>query len=212
MPPTVAASSRVGRQTEMVSPSRSLAARSLAGGSNWLWWKVRLPNHSQVSMSVMGSPVPGPPRGSCPSGVAAKQRARASWDPQLHTATHPEGRRERPDEAPATSSGRGRCHFRPRHRGEGRCAERLTDRCATSPHAEPRRSTTAMTDQTLDHVILRCRGCQTACPAALEDACSRCLGPLDPEYDPAAVAARLSRSAVEAGPRSIWRYSAVLPA
>ena len=36
MPPTVAASSRVGRQTETVSPSRSLAARSLAGGSNWL--------------------------------------------------------------------------------------------------------------------------------------------------------------------------------
>ena len=69
-----------------------------------------------------------------------------------------------------------------------------------------------MTDQTLDHVILRCRGCQTAYPAALEYACSRCLGPLDPEYDTAAVAARLSRSAVEAGPRSIWRYSAVLPA
>ena len=68
-----------------------------------------------------------------------------------------------------------------------------------------------MTDQTLDHVILRCRGCQAAYPAALEYACSRCLGPLDPEYDPAAVAARLSRDAVEAGPRSIWRYAAVLP-
>ena len=36
MPPTVAASSRVGRQTETVSPSRSLAARSRAGGANWL--------------------------------------------------------------------------------------------------------------------------------------------------------------------------------
>src|SRR5215211_6793312 len=66
MPPTVVASSRVGRQTETVSPSRSLAARSLAGGSNWLWWKVRLPNHSQVSMSVMGSPVPGPPGDHAP--------------------------------------------------------------------------------------------------------------------------------------------------
>ncbi|MDF2742507.1 MAG: threonine synthase, partial [Actinomycetia bacterium] len=87
-----------------------------------------------------------------------------------------------------------------------------TDRGATSPHAEPRRSPTAMTDQTLEHVILRCRGCQTAYPAALDYACPRCLGPLDPEYDTAAVAARLSREAVEAGPRSIWRYSAVLPA
>ncbi|HET9556080.1 MAG TPA: threonine synthase, partial [Actinomycetota bacterium] len=69
-----------------------------------------------------------------------------------------------------------------------------------------------MTDQTLDHVILRCRGCQAAYPAALEYACSRCLGPLDPEYDADEVARRLSREAVEAGPRSIWRYSALLPA
>ena len=65
-----------------------------------------------------------------------------------------------------------------------------------------------MTDQTLEYVILRCRGCQTAYPAALEYACSRCLGPLDPEYDTEAVAERLSRTAIEAGPRSIWRYAA----
>jgi threonine synthase len=69
-----------------------------------------------------------------------------------------------------------------------------------------------MTDQTLDHVILRCRGCQTAYPAALEYACSRCLGPLDPEYDADEVGRRLSREAVEAGPRSIWRYAPLLPA
>ena len=69
-----------------------------------------------------------------------------------------------------------------------------------------------MTDQTLDHVILRCRGCQAAYPAALEYACPRCLGPLDPEYDAAAVTARLSREAVAAGPRSIWRYAPLLPA
>ena len=52
-----------------------------------------------------------------------------------------------------------------------------------------------MTDQTLDHVILRCRGCQSAYPAALEYACPRCLGPLDPEYDHEVVAANLSRAA-----------------
>jgi threonine synthase len=69
-----------------------------------------------------------------------------------------------------------------------------------------------MTDQTLDHVILRCRGCQAAYPPALEYACPRCLGPLDPEYDLQVVAASLNRAAVEAGPRSIWRYRAVLPA
>jgi threonine synthase len=49
-----------------------------------------------------------------------------------------------------------------------------------------------MTDQTLEYVVLRCRGCQTAYPAALEYACSRCLGPLDPEYDSEEVAKRLS--------------------
>ena len=69
-----------------------------------------------------------------------------------------------------------------------------------------------MTDQTLDHVILRCRGCQAAYPAALEYACSRCLGPLDPEYDAEVLARTLSRAAIEAGPRSIWRYAPLLPA
>jgi threonine synthase len=69
-----------------------------------------------------------------------------------------------------------------------------------------------MSDQTLDHVILRCRGCQTAYPAALEYACSRCLGPLDPEYDTDEVAKRLNRDTIEAGPRSIWRYAPLLPA
>jgi threonine synthase len=69
-----------------------------------------------------------------------------------------------------------------------------------------------MNDQTLDHVVLRCRGCQAAYPPALEHVCPNCLGPLDVEHDHAAVAARLSRDAVEAGPRSIWRYQALLPA
>jgi threonine synthase len=69
-----------------------------------------------------------------------------------------------------------------------------------------------MNDQTLDHVVLRCRGCQAAYPPALEHVCPNCLGPLDVEHDHAAVAARLDRAAVEAGPRSIWRYQALLPA
>ncbi len=63
-----------------------------------------------------------------------------------------------------------------------------------------------------DHVQLRCRGCGTVYPAALEYACSKCLGPLDAVYDPAVVAERLTRGSVEAGPRSVWRYGAILPA
>jgi threonine synthase len=69
-----------------------------------------------------------------------------------------------------------------------------------------------MPDPTLDHVVLRCRGCQAAYPPALAYACSRCLGPLDVEHDQAALAARLDRAAIEAGPASIWRYGALLPA
>jgi threonine synthase len=69
-----------------------------------------------------------------------------------------------------------------------------------------------MIDHTLDHVVLRCRGCQAAYPPAFEHVCPNCLGPLDVEHDRAAVADRLDRAAVEAGPRSIWRYQALLPA
>jgi threonine synthase len=69
-----------------------------------------------------------------------------------------------------------------------------------------------MPDSTIDHVVLRCRGCHAAYPPALAYACDRCLGPLDVEHDPEALAARLDRAAIEAGPASIWRYAALLPA
>jgi threonine synthase len=60
--------------------------------------------------------------------------------------------------------------------------------------------------------LLRCRGCGTSYAPELQYACPACLGPLDVERDPGVVAAALSREAVEAGPASIWRYGAVLPA
>ncbi|HEX8929144.1 MAG TPA: hypothetical protein VGA45_09545, partial [Actinomycetota bacterium] len=67
-----------------------------------------------------------------------------------------------------------------------------------------------MSDHSLDHVVLRCRGCRAAYPPAFEHVCPNCLGPLDVEHDPAAVAERLDRAGIEAGPRSIWRYQALL--
>jgi len=42
-------------------------------------------------------------------------------------------------------------------------------------------------------------------------ACARCFGPLEPVYDWDEVARRATRELIAAGPRSIWRYEALLP-
>jgi threonine synthase len=77
----------------------------------------------------------------------------------------------------------------------------------------PRKEVTDLSgDSTPDRVRLRCRGCGTVYPPSLQYACSNCLGPLDVTYDPAVLRARLDRAAIEAGPRSIWRYAELLPA
>ena len=78
--------------------------------------------------------------------------------------------------------------------------------------ATPSPAAPATADPELEGTLLRCRGCAAAYEPALRYACPACLGPLDVERDPAVVAARLRREAVEAGPASIWRYSALLPA
>src|SRR6266567_4233961 len=75
-----------------------------------------------------------------------------------------------------------------------------------------RRSPTLSGDSIPDHVGLCCRGCGAQYPPSLQYACPDCLGPLDVTYDPAAPPARLDRAAIEAGPRSIWRYADLLPA
>jgi threonine synthase len=67
-------------------------------------------------------------------------------------------------------------------------------------------------DPSLEGAVLRCRGCGAAYPPALAYACTTCLGPLDVEADRDLIASRLTREAVEAGPASIWRWSALLPA
>ena len=58
---------------------------------------------------------------------------------------------------------------------------------------------------------LRCRICETDHGLGAVLTCSRCFGPLDPIYDWEEVAGRATRDRIAAGPRSIWRYSALLP-
>ena len=60
-------------------------------------------------------------------------------------------------------------------------------------------------------VGLRCRACGLETPVDATNICDRCFGPLEVEYDYAAVAGRVSRESIEAGPPTIWRYRDLLP-
>ena len=58
---------------------------------------------------------------------------------------------------------------------------------------------------------LRCRVCEAEYPAVATGSCARCFGPLEPVYDWDELARTVSRESIEAGPRSLWRYEALLP-
>ena len=58
---------------------------------------------------------------------------------------------------------------------------------------------------------LRCRECGAEYPEKPLHVCDQCFGPLEVVYDYAAIRARLSRDAIEARPRSLWRYRELLP-
>src|SRR6267378_6088095 len=58
---------------------------------------------------------------------------------------------------------------------------------------------------------LRCRVCEAEYPALASGSCARCFGPLEPVYDWDELAHTVTRQSIEAGPRSLWRYEALLP-
>jgi threonine synthase len=58
---------------------------------------------------------------------------------------------------------------------------------------------------------LRCHVCHTAFPAEALYVCDQCFGPLEAVYDYDAVRATLTREAVAARPRNLWRYRELLP-
>src|SRR3954449_451787 len=58
---------------------------------------------------------------------------------------------------------------------------------------------------------LRCRVCEAEYPAVASGSCLRCFGPLEPVYDWDELARTVTRQSIEAGPRSLWRYQALLP-
>ena len=58
---------------------------------------------------------------------------------------------------------------------------------------------------------LICRACGSTSPVDAVNACDRCFGPLEVQYDYAEVARRVSRESIERGPNSLWRYRDLLP-
>ncbi len=58
---------------------------------------------------------------------------------------------------------------------------------------------------------LICRECGTTYPSEAIYACDLCFGPLEVDYDLAAARGRVTRSSIEDGPNSLWRYRDLLP-
>jgi threonine synthase len=54
---------------------------------------------------------------------------------------------------------------------------------------------------------LSCRECGHQCPLGSGHACAECFGPLEVAYD----LPSLTRSSIESGPLSMWRYASLLP-
>jgi threonine synthase len=57
--------------------------------------------------------------------------------------------------------------------------------------------------------VIRCRVCEAEYEPGAVGVCERCFGPLEPVYDWDAL--EVTRAAIEAGPRNIWRYAPLLP-
>lgn len=60
-------------------------------------------------------------------------------------------------------------------------------------------------------INLQCRQCGKTTELAPQYYCSDCFGPLEVQYDYAAIRRQVTRGHVASGPTTIWRYSALLP-
>ena len=64
----------------------------------------------------------------------------------------------------------------------------------------------------MSHVLgLRCRECGAEYPHEPLHVCDQCFGPLEVVYDYAAIARTMTRAAIAARPRNLWRYRELLP-
>ena len=58
---------------------------------------------------------------------------------------------------------------------------------------------------------LKCKECGHRTPVAPLHVCEQCFGPYEVEYDYARMKGKVTRSSIEAGPKSLWRYQDLLP-
>src|SRR5438876_5913355 len=58
---------------------------------------------------------------------------------------------------------------------------------------------------------LQCRECGQLYPAEARHVCEQCFGPLEVAYDYEAIRTSVSRESIARGPRTLWRYKALLP-
>lgn len=58
---------------------------------------------------------------------------------------------------------------------------------------------------------LECHLCHTPFPAEARWVCDKCLGPLEPTYDYAAIGRALTRDTIKERPQNLWRYRELLP-
>lgn len=58
---------------------------------------------------------------------------------------------------------------------------------------------------------LKCRECGQAYPEKGVHVCETCFGPLEVQYDYAAMRGKVTRESISAGPRNLWRYRDLLP-
>ncbi|MEO6877014.1 MAG: pyridoxal-phosphate dependent enzyme, partial [Gemmatimonadaceae bacterium] len=64
----------------------------------------------------------------------------------------------------------------------------------------------------MSYVIgLRCRECHKQYPQKGVHVCDVCFGPLEVEYDYAAMQGKVTRASIEAKPHNLWRYRDLLP-
>ena len=58
---------------------------------------------------------------------------------------------------------------------------------------------------------LKCRECGQSYPEKGVHVCETCFGPLEVQYDYAAMRGKVTRESISAGPRNLWRYRDLLP-